>query len=274
MGMAMCMIRSVLSTTDWTLDTQERKYVSGAFRSNPFGFITLTPWFSPLSCNEDTLTIVDVTNKSGPVMISRTGYANHGYTHQGWLTEAHDFFFFGDEADETMQRIPTRTFIVKLQDLQNPTFEVPYSATINAIDHNMYVHNGYIYQANYRGGMRVLRFDRSPTATLREIAYFDIFPDDNNSMFNGAWSVYPFFPSGTILINGIEQGLFVVRWNGQEYNPKLSSPSPSSRPSVRPSPRPSSKPAAMPTRDECPLKNIPILGIFFWLICQIFGWLN
>ena len=33
--------------------------------------------------NEDTLTIVDVTNKSVPVMLSRTRYSGSGYTHQG-----------------------------------------------------------------------------------------------------------------------------------------------------------------------------------------------
>ena len=36
--------------------------------------------------NVDTLTIVDVTNKATPVMLSRTPYAGSGYTHQGWLT--------------------------------------------------------------------------------------------------------------------------------------------------------------------------------------------
>jgi choice-of-anchor B domain-containing protein len=33
--------------------------------------------------NEDTLTIVDVSNKAAPVQLSRTGYSNRGYSHQG-----------------------------------------------------------------------------------------------------------------------------------------------------------------------------------------------
>ncbi|MGH2544035.1 MAG: choice-of-anchor B family protein, partial [Ardenticatenaceae bacterium] len=37
------------------------------------------------AANEDTLTIVDVTDKSAPLMLSRTPYAGSGYTHQGWL---------------------------------------------------------------------------------------------------------------------------------------------------------------------------------------------
>ena len=50
--------------------------------------------------NEDTLTIVDVTDKANPVQISGTGYAGSGYTHQGWLTPDHSYFVLDDELDE------------------------------------------------------------------------------------------------------------------------------------------------------------------------------
>jgi hypothetical protein len=43
------------------------------------------------------------------------------------------------------------------------------------------------------------------------VGFFDIFPFDDQPSFNGAWSNYPFFPSGSVVVNGIEQGLFVVR---------------------------------------------------------------
>lgn len=51
------------------------------------------------------------------------------------------------------------------------------------------------------------------TATIVERAFFDIFPSDDCNKFNGAWSTYPYLPTGTILVSGIEQGLFVLRWN-------------------------------------------------------------
>lgn len=53
-----------------------------------------------LNSNEDTLTIVDVTNKSAPLMLSRTGYVGRGYTHQGWLTNDQAYFLLDDELDE------------------------------------------------------------------------------------------------------------------------------------------------------------------------------
>ena len=46
--------------------------------------------------NVDTLTIVDVTNKAGSAMLSRTGYSGSSYTHQGWLTEDQVYLLLGD----------------------------------------------------------------------------------------------------------------------------------------------------------------------------------
>jgi hypothetical protein len=68
-------------------------------------------------------------------------------------------------------------------------------------------------QANYRAGLRILEIVDPSQAMLIERAFFDVFPDDNANQFNGAWSVYPYLPSGNILVSGIEQGLFVLRWN-------------------------------------------------------------
>ncbi len=67
-----------------------------------------------------------------------------------------------------------------------------------------------MYQANYRAGLRVLTI-KDPV-NPKEIAYFDTAPfHPNTAGFNGAWSVYPFFKSGTIIVSSIEQGLFVVK---------------------------------------------------------------
>jgi choice-of-anchor B domain-containing protein len=46
-----------------------------------------------VNANEETVTIVDVTNKANPIQLSRTGYPNAEYTHQGWLSEDHRYYF-------------------------------------------------------------------------------------------------------------------------------------------------------------------------------------
>jgi choice-of-anchor B domain-containing protein len=163
--------------------------------------------------NEDTLTIVDVTNKSAPVLLSRTSYSGFHYTHQGWLTEDHVYFLVDDELDERNHFHNTRTYIWNVSDLDNPINTGFYTGTTAAIDHNQYVKAGYTYQANYRAGLRILDISDIANANLSEVAYFDTYPGSNSADFNGAWSNYPFFNSGIVVVSGIEQGLFILRPN-------------------------------------------------------------
>ncbi len=163
--------------------------------------------------NEDTLTIVDVTNKANPAQISRVTYPGVGYTHQGWLTPDHKYFLFDDELDEQNSRHNTRTRIFNLSNLGDPVFVGYFDNTTAAIDHNQYVKENHVYQANYRAGLRILEITDPDTANLTEIAFFDIYPSSNSAFFNGAWSTYPYFPSNNVVVSGIEQGLFILRPN-------------------------------------------------------------
>ncbi|MEM6640551.1 MAG: choice-of-anchor B family protein [Pseudomonadota bacterium] len=161
--------------------------------------------------NEDTLTIVDVTNKAAPVQLARLPYVGEEYTHQGWLTEDHKYFLIDDELDETRNGHPTRTYVFDVSEPSQPTFVGQFDSTAAAIDHNLYVKDEYVFQANYRAGLRILEIRDASTADLVEEAFFDVYPDNDNPSFNGAWSTYPYFDSGTVIVSGIESGLFVLR---------------------------------------------------------------
>jgi len=163
------------------------------------------------SANEDTLTIVDVTNKAAPVQVSRTTYAGVGYTHQGWLTENHTHFLLDDELDEQQQGVNSSTYIWDLADLDAPKMTGVYRGPSPSIDHNLYIRGNRAYQSNYRSGLRILDISSIGTASLSELAFFDVFSIDDAPLFNGAWSNYPFFASGIVIVGGIEQGLFVLR---------------------------------------------------------------
>lgn len=164
-----------------------------------------------LNSNEDTLTIVDATDKLEPVQLSRTGYGGSAYTHQGWLTEDQRFFLVNDEGDEQAFRHRTRTWIWDVADLDAPVLLTYYDGPTSAIDHNLYVRGNLVYETNYRSGLRVLDASEIAQGLLRELGFFDIYPADDNPSFNGAWTSYPFFSSGAVIVNGIEQGLFVLR---------------------------------------------------------------
>lgn len=179
------------------------------------------------NANEDTLTIVNVTNKAAPVQLSRTGYVGYGYVHQGWLTEDQRYFLVDDELDESTYRHNTRTYVWDVSDLDAPFMVGFHDGPTQAIDHNQYIVGNHVYQANYRAGLHILRLDDLSLARLTPVGFFDIYPPDNNRGYNGAWSVYPFFESGIVIVNGIEQGLFVLQ-------PNLGSPEPSATHTVPP----------------------------------------
>jgi choice-of-anchor B domain-containing protein len=160
--------------------------------------------------NEDTLTIVDVTDPKNPAQISRTAYAGAAYTHQGWLSEDHATFFLDDELDEWNQQINTRTYVWDVANLDAPSLSGHHDGPTPSIDHNMYVAGRYLYQANYRSGLRVVEVIDADAAQLQEVAHFDTFPVGNGPGFNGAWSVYPFFEDGVVTVSDIERGLFVL----------------------------------------------------------------
>jgi len=169
------------------------------------------------SSNEDSLTIVDVTEKAAPVQLARINYAGFAYTHQGWLTPDQRYFVLGDELDETVFQHDTRTYVFDLASLTDsigPTLNVAtYTAQTAAIDHNLYSRGDYLYQANYRAGLRVLDARNVAGADFTEVGFFDVYPEDDEAAFNGAWSNYPYFDDGVVIVSGIEQGLFVLRPN-------------------------------------------------------------
>ena len=157
------------------------------------------------------LIILDVTDKKKPELISSIEYSNAGYTHQGWISDDHKYFFLGDELDELQIGHRTKTRVFDIQNLENPIIHNTYYGQTASIDHNLYVKGSKIYMANYTSGMRVVDFNNISDNDFREEGYFDTYPSDNSTNFFGAWNVYPFFSSGVVLISDINSGLFIVK---------------------------------------------------------------
>jgi len=184
--------------------------------------------------NEDTLTMVDVTDASNPIQLSRTGYSGSSYTHQGWFDEDHKYVYGNDELDEGSSDPLTRTLIFNCEDLDNTQFVKFFYHDTNSIDHNGYVHNGYMYQANYCAGARILKV--WPDHELSTAAYFDAEPGCSSPTFSGVWSIYPYFASGTIVVSGIGSGLFVLGFSDDYTPPGPTTPAPTPVPTPPPPP--------------------------------------
>ncbi|MBX3352593.1 MAG: choice-of-anchor B family protein [Phycisphaeraceae bacterium] len=159
---------------------------------------------------DNGIDIVDVTNKSSMTRLARLAYPGLRYSHQLWVDVERRILFHNDELDELGGVVPTTTTrVFDVSSLTSPAFLGSFTAGLPAIDHNLYIRDGFVYQANYRSGMRV--FDtRADFLNPPEVGWIDTFPEDDAAAFDGAWSVFPYFPSGTVLISDINRGLFVV----------------------------------------------------------------
>jgi choice-of-anchor B domain-containing protein len=174
--------------------------------------------------NEDSLTIVDVDDKSRMTMIAKTGYINVAYTHQGWLTEDHELLLLDDELDEQDAGTNdyTKTYVWDVRDLTNPQLKSVFESSERSIDHNQYIIGDYTFQGNYESGLRILHINRQ-TSSLSQVAYFDVHPSRTTANFNGAWSVFPYYPSGNIAVSSINYGLFIVKPDWASINALVNS---------------------------------------------------
>ena len=200
-----------------------------------------TPIHPGLPSNISALTIIDVTDKQNIIELSRTPYNYSCYTHQGWVTTNHEYLLVDDEGDEWSfpELVPTQlTYIWDITDLTNPKLINRYDSNLTVIDHNQYIidngknsndgYKGFVFQANYEAGLRILNIDDIANGNIHEIAYFDtyIWIDANKTSHNsvnprGAWSVYPFFKpnknenrySDVVVVQDINTGFYVLRVN-------------------------------------------------------------
>ena len=157
------------------------------------------------------LYILDVTNKSNMFMVSQTSYSGLSYSHQCWLGEDREYLYLNDELDSIAE-----TRVIRVLDINNPVVVNSFGWGINSIDHNLYVKGNILYEANYTSGLRVLDLGADPINPPL-IGFFDTYPESNSESFNGLWSCFPFFDSGTIIGSDIERGLFV--WKLGQLDP-------------------------------------------------------
>jgi len=165
--------------------------------------------------NEDSLTIIDVEDKDNIEELSNIKYDGVAYSHQGWVTDNMDYLLLDDELDEMQGKNDgyTQTRLWDIRDLTKPFVMTSYYAPVKSVDHNMYVLGDLVYQANYESGLRILDISKIADGTLEEVGIFDVRPESTEVRFNGAWSVYPYFESGNLIVSSIERGLFVLRYD-------------------------------------------------------------
>ncbi len=163
-----------------------------------------------LNSNGRVFQISDVTDKDNPVSVASASSPNPAYIHQGWLTEDHRYFYQDDESDVIAgNAATTRTLIWDMSDVEDPVLVKEFMGSMPASAHNLYIKGDLAYQANYLYGLHIL--DISDPENPREVGFFDTAPYKEGAGFGGAWSNYPFFESGTVIVTSMQEGLFVLK---------------------------------------------------------------
>lgn len=146
--------------------------------------------------------IVNVSDPASPVLLG-TKHTPSDFTHNTWLDASGRYLFTTDERTNAY---------VGAYDISDPTditeaHRLRSDNGSGAIPHNTYWLNGYAITSYYTYGVSI--YDVSDPHNMVEVGSYDTSPFSGDG-FNGAWGVYPFFPSGNLIISDMERGLFVL----------------------------------------------------------------
>ncbi|MEE3037822.1 MAG: choice-of-anchor B family protein [Bacteroidota bacterium] len=142
-------------------------------------------------------------NQTHEVLASLISYPDQGYNHSGWLTSDGNYYVM---ADETWGM---RMKMLDISDLSNIQVVALFGSYVdsNSIPHNQLINGQYLYTAYYHDGLYVHDISNPLSPVL--VAYYDTFLPDHHDSYMGAWGVFPFLPSGKILLSDMQSGLFV-----------------------------------------------------------------
>ena len=155
--------------------------------------------------------VLDLTPPSQPIeLASLTSYPDAGYNHSGWLNDDGTIYAMQDE---------NHGYDVKILDVSNFN-NISVLASFNSgvssqsMAHNGIIKNDLLYISYYHDGLRV--FDISDPSNPVQTLMYDTYLPNNHDSYKGAWGVYPYLPSGNIIVSDMQSGLFIL--NGSTTN--------------------------------------------------------
>ncbi len=146
--------------------------------------------------------IIDVSNKSAPSLIKRFNYPGSG-AHNAEFLQGMNYVAIGDEIGTS----GNHTRIFDLRNLENISLVSEINISSLAVVHNCYEKNGILYIAHYSQGAQL--YNVIDPENPVNIGYYDTYLPigfDNG----GAWTVYPYFESGRIIVSDQYSGLFLL----------------------------------------------------------------
>jgi len=152
---------------------------------------------------EGVFSAYDIKIVSSPALLGKQ-FTKGRATHNLWTSELGDFAFTTDEINGGV------IGSYDVRDLSNIELLDEYKIYQGGVEmpHNVTVKGDVLFISYYKEGLVLV--DASRPANLIELAKFDTDKSISGANSGGAWGVYPFLPSGNVLISDIKKGLFVV----------------------------------------------------------------
>lgn len=159
-----------------------------------------TMWTGEIS--DGIFSVVDVSDKSAPLILATQGTSSD-FTHNCWLSDDGAYLFTTDEVSGAF------VDAYDVSDLSDIQLLDKYQSNPGSgvIPHNTFVKGDFLVTSYYRDGITIV--DASNPASMIETGFYDTSPLSGNG-FDGAWGVYPYLPSGNILVSDIDNGLFIL----------------------------------------------------------------
>ncbi len=146
--------------------------------------------------------IIDFKDKNNPIILG-TQTTPNTFTHNTWLSDDHKTLFTTDEragaylASYDISSLSNIRLLDKIRTVSGQ----------NAIVHNTYIKKDYAITSWYTEGVTIT--DANRPRNLVQVGQYDTY-NGSGASFNGTWGVYPYLPSGNLIVSNIEAGLFVL----------------------------------------------------------------
>ncbi|MBN8702933.1 MAG: choice-of-anchor B family protein [Bacteroidetes bacterium] len=147
-------------------------------------------------------TVINFANKVSPQVLQSVSTPGN-FTHNTWISDNRKVIYTTDEVNGSYLAaydISNLTNITELDRIQS-------NPGSGSVVHNVHIHNDYAVSSWYKDGFTIVDAHR-PT-NLVQVGNYDTY-SGSGSGFEGAWGVYPYLPSGNILVTNINEGLFVL----------------------------------------------------------------
>ena len=152
----------------------------------------------------DGMDILDVSDPANITLVNTFSYPGSSIgPHNTCTSEDGNTLYVGDEVGAA----GNWTRIFDISDVTNVELVGSIIVDEEAVVHNCYTKDNVLYIAHYTEGLRI--FDIENPHAPAEIAFYDTYLQPGYG-FRGAWSVYPYFASGKLIVSDMQSGLFVI----------------------------------------------------------------